>query len=184
MGQALPECEGYAIILTKALKALIYLGPPSRAKPHSFGQETTLAMSAMSLVSSLLLHFSSRINLSCVLIWSLICLGDGLHSLLVTELDAKSKLVNLTSKNSSSSRHSRMRQTDSISSERANKILELSVSAWPAEESSVIRHRKQSFLVKQRACAEGQSITIIDAVLEYHFQNSLTELPKKGVQNP
>ena len=74
--------------------------------------------------------------------------------------------MNLVSKWSSSSRHSRMRQTDSISSERANSIHELRVSTG---EWSVIRRRKRSFLITQRASADCKSITIIVAVLEYHF---------------
>ena len=38
-------------------------------------------------------------------------------------------------------------------------------------DESVIRSRKQSSLVKQCASADLQSITIIEAVLEYHFGN-------------
>ena len=55
-------------------------------------------------------------------------------------------------------------QTDSISSERASRVRELRVSGV-----FLIRRRKQSFLVKQRASADWQSMTIIEAVLEYHF---------------
>ena len=33
----------------------------------------------------------------------------------------------------------------------------------------MIRRRKRSFLIKQHASADGKSITIIVAVLEYHF---------------
>ena len=69
-GQALLECDGYKMILTKARKPLTHL-----AKSHSFDQETILTMSAMSLVSSLLLHFSRRKRLivSCNLVFNLSC---------------------------------------------------------------------------------------------------------------
>ena len=92
----------------------------------------------------------------------MICLGDGLLSLSDSELelDIRSECV---LKCSSSSKHSRLRQTDTMSSERANRVCELRVS----EEQSVIRHRKQSFLVKQRTSSDKQSMTIIEAVLEY-----------------
>ena len=59
-----------------------------------------------------------------------------------------------------------------MSSERANRVCELRVS----DEESVIQHRKQSFLVKQRALADKQSVTIIEAVLKYHFGNLRTLL--------
>ena len=59
-----------------------------------------------------------------------------------------------------------------MSSERANRVCELRVS----DEESVIQHRKQSFLVKQRASADKQSVTIIEAVLKYHFGNLRTLL--------
>ena len=72
IGHALIDCDGYEMIRTKARRALTHLGPSFRAKSHSFDQETILAMSAMSLVSSFLLHFSS---ISFLAIWSLICLG-------------------------------------------------------------------------------------------------------------
>ena len=69
-GQALLECDGYEMILTKARKALTHLRPSLRAKSHSFDQETILAMSAMSLVSSYFQHFSRRRDLSFLAIWS------------------------------------------------------------------------------------------------------------------
>ena len=59
-----------------------------------------------------------------------------------------------------------------MSSERANRVCELRVS----EEEYVIQRRKQSFLVKQRASADKQSMTIIEAVLEHHFGNLRTLL--------
>ena len=158
------------MIRTKACMDLTHLGPPSRAKSHSFDQETIFVMSAMRHVSSLLLHLSSSSCLSCFEIRSLICLKDGLLSSFDSELDVRSNCVKLVSKCSSSYRHSRTRQTDLISSDRANRICELSVSAM-TDEWSVIRRRKQSFLIKQRASADSISITIIEAVLEYHFGN-------------
>ena len=143
------------MIRTKARKALTHFGPSLRAKSHNFDQETILVMSPMSLVSSFFLHFSRRRDLSVLTIWSLICLGDGLLSSSdsESELDNRSKCVKLVLKCSSSSRHSRMRQTDSMSSERANSVCVLRVS----EEESVIRRRKHSFLVKQRTYRERSS---------------------------
>ena len=70
-----------------------------------------------------------------------------------------------------------MRQTDSMSSERASRVRKLRVS-----EECVIRRRKQSFLIKQCTLAGWQSITIIEAVMEYHFgkRNALLiSSPKK-----
>ena len=55
IGHALLECDGYEMIQTKACRASTHLGPLFRAKSHSFDQETILAMSTMSLVSSLTL---------------------------------------------------------------------------------------------------------------------------------
>ena len=171
------------MILTKACKTLTHLGPSLRAQSHSFDQETILTMSAMSLVPSFLLHFSRRRDLSFLAIWS-ICLIDGLSSSPDSglELEIRSECVKLVLRFSSSSRHSWMRQTDSMSLERATRVLELIVS-----DESVIQSRKQSFLVKQSASADLQSITIIEAVLEYHAfwqpQCSLAELTKKRVQS-
>ena len=111
--QALLESDGYEMILTKARKALTHLGPSLRATSHSFDQETILAMWAMHFVSSLLLHFSRRRDLSFLAIWSLICLVDGLSSSPDSglELEIRSECVKLVLRCSSSSRHSRMRQT-------------------------------------------------------------------------
>ena len=164
------------MIRTKARMDLTHFGPPSRAKSHNFDQETIFVMSAMRHVSSLLLHLSSSSCLSCFEIRSLICLEDGHLSSFDSELDVRSNCVKLVSKCSSSSRHSRTRQTDLISSDRANRICELSVSAM-TDEQSVIHRRKQSFLIKQQASADSISITIIEAVLEYHFGNLRALLP-------
>ena len=110
-------------------------------------------------------RFIISCNLDFYLSWRWPALSDS-----ESELDIRSGCVKFVLRCSSSSKHSRMRQTDSMSSERANRVCELRVS----EEESVIRRRKQSFLVKQRASADRQSMTIIEAVLEYHFGNLRT----------
>ena len=48
----------------------------------------------------------------------------------------------------------------------------------------MICRRKQCFLIKQRASADSLSITIIEAVLEYHFGSlrALTKLPQKRIE--
>ena len=88
-----------------------------------------------------------RFIISCNLVFYLSRRWPASLSDSESELDIRSGCVKLVLRCSSSSKHSRMRQTDSMSSERANRVCELRVS----EEESVIRRRKQSFLVKQRA---------------------------------
>ena len=124
-GQALLECDGYEMILTKARKPLTHL-----AKSQSFDQETILTMSAMSLVSSLLLHFSRRKRLivSCNLVFNLSCRWSDFF---IWFRVRAGKLI---------LRRSLfwMRQTNSMSFERATRVLELIVS-----DESVIWRRKQ-----------------------------------------
>ncbi len=96
----------------------------------------------------MILPFTALVNLYDFTTWALISQADGILSWSeFAPEDVKSNVVNLVSNCSSSSRHSRVRHTDSMSLLREKRVWELGESCL----GLVIRRRKDSFLDKHLA---------------------------------
>ncbi len=140
------------ITLTRFLRPSMHFG----GQPICLSTSTTMVMSALpSCWTSLRSRSLNRRS-------SLISRGRGEMSASCCSIAE----VKLEWKYCSKSRHSRIRQTESILSDKDAKVRELTVSLWSSEE---IFLRKFSFLVRHKALADPSPITIDAGVLEYHL---------------
>ena len=160
---------------TKFLRPSMHFRPWSSARSHSLGQPMPLSTSTMMDISALPSYWASPRSQSLDRMSFLISRRWGQMSASRWRIAA----VKLEWKYCSRSRHSWIRQTELISSDKDARVKELTVSLWSSEE---IFLRKFSFLMRHNALAAPSPIIVEAGVLEYRlgsFRSLLLSSPKK-----